>query len=143
MAREPNSWYDSARTSHPISVAGKTIRGPSGPTQHKEVSMTTVIVSPGICGFTSTITATVDEMYNVAITVDSPCPKIQELAGQITQISAFDEIRKPITDSAVYQAAAASKCHTACPIPSAVIKAIEVAAGLALPKDVSFTISND
>jgi len=105
--------------------------------------MATVTVSPGICGFTSTITATVDDMYNVEITIDSPCAKIQELAGQIAELSAFDEIRKPITESAVYQAAAAGRCHTACPIPSAVIKAIEVAAGLALPKDVTFTISKD
>jgi len=105
--------------------------------------MTTVTVSPGICGFTSTITATIDDTYNVEIAIDSPCPKIQQLASQIAQISAFDEIRKPIIESAVYQAAAASKCHTACPIPSAVIKAIEVAAGLALPKDVTFSISKD
>jgi len=105
--------------------------------------MATVTVSPGICGFTSTIRATVDDMYNVELAIDSPCPHIQKLAADISQLSAFDEIRKPITESAVYRAAAENKCHTACPIPSAIIKAIEVEAGLALPKDVTFTISKE
>ena len=40
---------------------------------------------------------------------------------------------------AVYKAASRSTRHFMCPVPVAVLKAIEVEAGLALPKDVSFS----
>jgi hypothetical protein len=33
--------------------------------------------------------------------------------------------------------------HPACPVPSGILKAIEVAAGLALPKDASIKPSKD
>ena len=33
--------------------------------------------------------------------------------------------------------------HSACPVPVGIIKAVEVAAGLALPADVRMTISDD
>ncbi|MBI4316389.1 MAG: hypothetical protein HY679_10665, partial [Chloroflexi bacterium] len=32
--------------------------------------------------------------------------------------------------------------HTACPIPAAILKAIEVEVGIALPKDVTITFSS-
>jgi len=39
---------------------------------------------------------------------------------------------------------AAKHCkHAACPVPSGIIKAIEVAAGLALPKDASIQVSKE
>jgi hypothetical protein len=39
---------------------------------------------------------------------------------------------------------AAKHCkHAACPVPSGIIKAIEVASGLALPKDASITVTQE
>jgi len=39
---------------------------------------------------------------------------------------------------------AAKHCkHTACPVPAGIIKAIEVASGLALPKDASIQVSQE
>jgi hypothetical protein len=43
-------------------------------------------------------------------------------------------------ENPVYIAAAKHYKHAACPVPSGIVKAIEVACGLALPKDVSFKI---
>jgi hypothetical protein len=91
----------------------------------------------------TTIKSSVDDMYNVQLEINSTCPHIQQMAAAVPQVSALAEIRKPMTESAIYLAASAAKCHTACPVPSAIIKAVEVAAGLALPKDVQFTISKD
>ena len=80
--------------------------------------MATVTVSPGICGFTSTIKATVDDMYNVQLEIVSECPHIQKMAQAIQQLSAFDEIRKPITESAVYQAARPTSVTPLVPSPA-------------------------
>jgi hypothetical protein len=50
------------------------------------------------------------------------------------------EIFKPLTEPQVYRAAAQTVKHAACPVPSAILKAVEVAAELALPKDVIIKI---
>jgi hypothetical protein len=47
-----------------------------------------------------------------------------------------------MTESVVYQSAARHIRHTACPIPAAILKAIEVEVGIALPQDVTITFSN-
>jgi hypothetical protein len=43
----------------------------------------------------------------------------------------------------VLQTAYAHCAHAACPVPSALVKAIEVAAGLALARDVSIHIASE
>ncbi len=103
--------------------------------------MATVTVDPGVCGFQANIMATADEAMNVQIEINSACPLIQKLAIEVAQVPAMDILRHPIHETQVYRAAGAAGCHAACPIPSAIIKAIEVAAGLALPRDVHMIIA--
>lgn len=43
----------------------------------------------------------------------------------------------------VLEAAYAHRAHAACPVPAGLVKAIEVAAKLALPRDVAMRISSD
>jgi len=105
--------------------------------------MAVVTVNPGICGFTARITATSNEDYEVSVTITSACEHIQRLAEQITTLSPFREVRAPMPATSVYQAAGPCKLHAACPVPSAILKAMEVAAGLALPADVTMTIKRD
>ena len=45
----------------------------------------------------------------------------------------------PLTANPVYKAAQASGCHASCAIPSAVLKAAEVAMGMAVARPVNFT----
>ena len=105
--------------------------------------MTTVDIAPGICGFVTHIECTADDMFIAHLDIESQCAHIKQMAEMLKEVSAFDEIRKPITETATYQAAASAKCHAACPVPCAVIKALEVAAGLALPKDVQISICKE
>ena len=105
--------------------------------------MAVVEVSPGVCGFCTRIVGTADDMYNVKLEITSDCQHIRQLAEQLQEVSAFQELRLPINETTPYRLAAACKTHAACPIPSAIIKAIEVAAGMALPADVHMTITRD
>ena len=105
--------------------------------------MTTVDVKPGICGFNTHIEATADASFKVTLEIASECSHIRELAEQLTHVSAFEELRCPINETNVYRAAAACKAHVACPVPSAILKTIEVAAGMALPADVHMAIAKD
>jgi hypothetical protein len=102
-----------------------------------------VTVNPGICGFHARIVAEADEAFDVSLTITSGCEHIQQLAQQLTQVSPLQELRMPMPATSVYQAAGACKLHVACPVPSAIWKAVEVAAGLALPADVAFTVKKE
>jgi hypothetical protein len=42
-----------------------------------------------------------------------------------------------------YQLAAKYLTHSACPVPAGILKAVEVAAGLALPKDAAIKVSKE
>ena len=44
---------------------------------------------------------------------------------------------KRVLDNPVYTKGATCLKHVACPVPSGILKALEVEAGLAVPKDVS------
>ena len=102
--------------------------------------MATVEVMAGVCGFNTRIVARADDAYQVTLEITSECTHVRQLAGLLTEVSALDEIRRPITETTPYQLAARCHAHAACPVPSAVVKAIEVAAGMALPCDVVMTV---
>lgn len=102
--------------------------------------MSKVSVAPGICGFVTTIESLVDDSFEATVSIESDCAHVAKLAEALGRVSVLDELRAPIDKTAVYRAAATCRLHAACPVPSAIIKAIEVAAGLALPADVHMTI---
>ncbi|WP_319560529.1 DUF6951 family protein [Marispirochaeta sp.] len=102
--------------------------------------MIRVEVDPGICGLRTTIQASSEDGRLVKITIDSQCPSIRALGESLGELDAFQVCFTGFQDSPVYQAAAEHFKHAACPVPAAIIKAVEAAAGLALPKNTIFTI---
>ena len=95
-----------------------------------------VRVDPGICGFACTVCARKLEARTVKIDIEgSECKQIQRLSELISQIGLRD-IFVPLTRNPVFVSAEKAGCHPSCVIPTAVIKAAEVALGLALKRDV-------
>lgn len=105
--------------------------------------MATVHVMPGVCRLETHISASADDLFQVTIQITSPCPHIQQMADQLGELSAMEELRRPIHETTPYQVAGRCGTHSACPVPSAILKALEVATGLALPHDVHIQISRD
>ena len=103
--------------------------------------MAQVKINPGICGLNSTIKVESDEMQNVSVCIKSECESIQAMEVGLKEIDGYEECFSKFGDSTVYQQAKLHCRHPACPVPSAIIKGIEVACGLALPKDVEIEIS--
>lgn len=107
--------------------------------------MARVEVDAGICGFKTIVETTVSDAnpYSVRLNIDSQCPAVMKAAEALgPEVDAFQEISfrsKP----RVLELAPGTLAHPACPVPSGIIKAIEVAAGLALPKDATITVSKD
>ena len=96
----------------------------------------TLTVDPGICGFPCVVTACSVGKWTVTVKITgSECKQILRLAECMNTMS-IQELFVPMTRNPVYIAAERAGCHTSCTIPSAVLKAVEVAMGMALPQDV-------
>ncbi len=102
--------------------------------------MATVKVKPGICGLNTTVTVTSEDMQTANVAIESDCPAVKQMEAELQEIDSYSECFSKFLDSRVYGAAHKHCRHVACPVPSAVIKGVEVACGLALPKDVQFSI---
>ena len=105
-----------------------------------------VKVDAGICGFKTVITASSEDNMRVELKVVSPCETIKELSSLIkekTPIDAYQEL-SPQHESIILEISRSllvkKGCCEACVVPVAVCKAIHIAAGLALPKDVTLEI---
>ena len=75
------------------------------------------------------------------LTIKSDCKEIQGLAEALRQVDPFREISFRGEGPLTYQMAARQCPHPACPVPVGIIKAVEIEAGLALPVDVTITLS--
>jgi hypothetical protein len=99
-----------------------------------------VTVEAGVCGFVTEIEALLDENQQVKLEIDSNCPNIMALAEDYNLSEGMTEVFIPFGESPLFLAAKKHLKHTACPIPSTIMKAIEVTCGLALPRDVTMKI---
>lgn len=97
--------------------------------------MAKVVVESGICGFSTTIIAVSEDMQNVDLEFECTCPHLTEAKNELKTVDAYSEIFKKPHETEVYRILSKYLPHVACPVYSGFFKAIEVAAGLALPKD--------
>lgn len=104
--------------------------------------MTRVIVSPGACGMESTIEVEKKDSGTYSVKIGSDCEMVVKLGEEITELTMMD-VFKRLLDNPVYTRAATCLKHVACPVPSAILKALEVEAGLNVPKDVSIRFVKD
>jgi hypothetical protein len=102
--------------------------------------MAKVAVDPGICGLKSTIEAVSEDGQTCTLLIESDCEAIRALALEIGSLDGYEVAFKAFAENPVYLAAGRHYKHAACPLPSAIVKAVEVACHLALPKGVAFSI---
>ena len=94
----------------------------------------------GICGFHTTVITTMDG-ETCKVDIASECKAIQKMAAELTEVDPMREISFRRNTPQTHEMAAKFCSHAACPVPVGIIKAIEVEAGLALPKDVTIKLT--
>ena len=107
--------------------------------------MAKVIIHSGRCGFHTTVEATLiesDDGDRVRLDIQSDCKSCQRLATELIEVDPMQEISYRRGGPRTLELASKILPHTACPVPSGIIKAIEVAGHLALPKDGSITVTD-
>jgi len=100
-------------------------------------------VQAGVCGFSTTVTADSPDGQMVTLEVETDCQKIAGLAEALRgeEIDGYDEIAKGfggVVMSAVR--ATLSGCCAGCAVPVGIFKSVQVAAGVALPRDVAIAV---
>ena len=104
-----------------------------------------VEVDAGVCGFRTSGAVVSNDEQQVAFDVSSDCEKIRDLMASMAKgppIDAYQEI-SPEGESAVMSAARRSLkgCCAGCVVPVGLFKAMQVAAGLALPMEVRVRVT--
>jgi len=114
-------------------MADQNVERAEPKTQARRACLT---VTPGICGFTCRVQAQLGEGRCVSILItQSECKQIQRLAKSLTEMG-LRELFMPVTRNPVFVLAQQAGCHPSCPVPVAILKAVEVAMEMALPRDV-------
>ena len=108
------------------------------------MSRATATARAGICGLVTRARAEADDSYSVTFRIESDCEKVTAFAAELVglgPISAFDELRDG-SDGAILGTARRhlTGCCAACVSADGVFKAMQVAAGLALPAPVQIDL---
>ena len=98
--------------------------------------MTRVTVNPGVCGMVCSIEVSKIDRQQVGLTIETKCDMIRELGEQAAVLQSRDVLKPPV-QSTLYEYALKSRLHSACPVPAAIVKAVEAEIGMALPRPVS------
>ena len=99
------------------------------------------VIGAGVCGFTTTVTATSDDMQNVAFEIESDCENIRKLATDFPQVDGYSEIGAGF-DGVIHTTVRETLkgCCSGCVVTCGIFKSMQVAAGLALPAPASIEI---
>ena len=106
-----------------------------------------VNIDAGVCGFHTRVTATSQDGQFVGFNIETGCDTIRKLADAIKEkdkVDAFTEIN-PGNESVILTSARSTLkgCCAGCAVPVGVFKAMQVAAGLALPKDIKIEMAKE
>ncbi len=98
-------------------------------------------VFAGACGFTTVVKVTKISKMKVKIHLISACQDIRKLNEDLSEVDCSKGVFGSMVDSYIYKAASAKLKDSDCPVPCAIIKAIQVELGGAIPKDVVIKIT--
>ena len=104
-------------------------------------------VQAGICGFRTQVTASAEGSYSVSFDMITDCETVAALAAGLAEHGPFNALEEidPRTPSGLLAVVGThlKGCCAGCAVPVGLFKAMQVAAGLALPKDVEIGLSVD
>jgi hypothetical protein len=106
--------------------------------EQKGLKMTKVVVHPGVCGFSTTVIAEKGREKKIHLSLETDCEMVRKMAEELSVLDMMAVFTR-FLDNPVYRSASRHLKHVTCPVPGGILKAMEVEAGFAVPKDVSIT----
>ena len=102
--------------------------------------MAKATISAGVCGFVTTVTAVSEDGQNTRLTITSDCPNYKDLGRELTQADAYEVCFAKAGEGKIYETCRKYCKHASCPVPAGIVKAVEAACGLALPRDAAIKV---
>ena len=102
-------------------------------------------IDAGVCGFHTSACVRSEDGQNVTFEIQSSCDKIEQVAAALAaqgQIDSYQEISAG-SQGVLLQTARSTLtgCCAGCAVPAGLFKAMQVAAGLALPGDIGIQLT--
>ncbi|MEM0449549.1 MAG: hypothetical protein QW520_07000 [Methanomassiliicoccales archaeon] len=95
-------------------------------------------LDPGVCRFKTKIIIW-SENGKIKCEINSGCKHVKDFGKEIETCEIIEALHMPYSENRVYLVGGRTLKHASCPIPMAVLKGFEVAAGLGLKRPVSLT----
>ncbi|HEC33720.1 MAG TPA: hypothetical protein ENI37_03265 [Chloroflexi bacterium] len=92
-------------------------------------------VKAGECGQETSIEARKVSPIRIAFEITTTCEHIQALADELGEVNVGHEMSCSLNETQVYTIATKHVCRNSCIVPAAILKAMEVTAGIFLPGD--------
>ena len=100
-------------------------------------------VKAGICGQETTIEANKVGQTKVRVSFVSTCEYVLALAEELIELDIGSEMTKPLNETKTYKLVTKYLCRTSCIIPAAVLKVMEVTAGIFQPESCTIEFVKD
>ena len=111
------------------------------------MKVATATIHAGICGFVTRVRVVGDDSFVVRLAIERDCDRVRAFAAGLASagpLNALDEITRG--HEGVLLSTAAQHCRgccAACVAPDGAFKALQVAAGLALPAAVQIELESE
>ena len=96
-------------------------------------------VDPGACRLRSQVIGWMNDSGKLEVIITSDCKFVQQLGKILGQMEPMEVLHMPFSENLVYAKGGGVLKHATCPVPLAILKCLEVAAGLGVKKDVHLT----
>ncbi len=97
-------------------------------------------VDAGVCKMKTIIHAVQGDDLMVTLDVKSDCPNVLRMSWKFKPVNPYTEVESPICETDIYKWANDVLPHAACPVPSALVKAVEAASELGIKRGVRIDI---
>ena len=92
-------------------------------------------IDAGICGFITEVVGRTEDGQHVTLSITSDCENIRQLAALLPELDVFSEIGAGYDGELLTLVRERVQgCCTGCVVPAGLFKAMQIAAGLALPQ---------
>lgn len=98
-------------------------------------------INAGVCGFVTEVEAESEDLQTVTIRIKTQCPNLKPLEKEPMEVDGFVECFGKIGEGEIFGQCRKYCKHAACPVPTGIIKAVEIACEIALPKNVEIKLS--
>ena len=105
--------------------------------------MTKVRIQAGACGYTTVVKVVALNKNQVHINIITACRSLQRLNEELGVIDWTKGVFDRFCDSIIYKTAHKTLKHTDCPVPMAIIKAIQVEIKGSVSKNVTISFVKD